>query len=277
MSRAFRLLMIAIALLCAGTALAQHAPARSEREGVPTQSEREHVPPDPPTLAMPAMSYREMADLMKMDDRAPVGKVMLDQLDWRNRHGSDALAWDAQAWYGTDYDKIWLKSEGERAAGTTEEARMEMLWDRIASRWWSTQLGIRHDFGEGPERNWLAAGVQGLAPYFFDIEATAYVGDAGRTAARFRAEYELLFTQRLILQPELELNLYGQDDPANRVMSGVSDAQLALRLRYEIRREIAPYIGFAWVRRFGRTADLLRASGEDANDLQALAGVRLWF
>ena len=223
------------------------------------------------------MSYATMAELMTMDDTAPLGKVLIDQLDWRAADGADVLAWDAQAWYGKDYDKLRLKTEGARAGGTTEHARVELLWDRIISRWWSTQLGARHDFGESPSRDWLAAGVQGLAPWFFEIEATAYFGDAGRTAARFKAEYELFFTQRLILQPELELNAYGKDDPANRIMSGLSDAQLALRLRYEIRREIAPYIGVAWVRRFGDTADLVRASGEDATDLQALAGIRVWF
>ena len=122
-----------------------------------------------------------------------------------------------------------------------------------------------------------ALGVQGLAPYFFEVEATAYFGEGGRTAARFSAEYDLLFTQRLVLQPELEFTLHGKSDPERGTGSGFSDAQLALRLRYEIRRELAPYIGVAWVRHFGNTADLLRASGEDDSDVQFLAGVRFWF
>jgi copper resistance protein B len=223
------------------------------------------------------MTYRTMADMMDMDDEARIGKVLLDQLDWRDADRATAFAWDVQSYYGTDYNKLWLKTEGERASGTTDDARVEVLWDRIATRWWSTQAGVRHDFGAGPSRDWLAVGVQGLAPYFFEIEATAYIGDAGRTAARFKAEYELLFTQRLILTPELELNLYGKDDPARRIMSGLADAELSLRLRYEIRREIAPYIGVAWVHRLGRTADLARAAGEEPRDLEALAGIRIWF
>jgi copper resistance protein B len=218
-----------------------------------------------------------MADMMDMDDKARIGKVLLDQLDWRDADGATAFAWDVQSYYGTDYNKLWLKTEGERTSGTTDDARVEVLWDRIATRWWSTQAGVRHDFGAGPSRDWLAVGVQGLAPYFFEIEATAYIGDAGRTAARFKAEYELLFTQRLILTPELELNLYGKDDPERRIMSGLSDAELSLRLRYEIRREIAPYIGVAWVHRLGRTADLVRTAGEDPHDIEALAGIRIWF
>jgi copper resistance protein B len=260
----------------------EHAPAPEstaspEEANRPTQSESEHVAPEPPASDMPNMSYREMTDLMTMDDRAAIGKVLAEQLEWRNAKGSGVLGWDAQAYYGTDYNKLWLRTEGEHTSGKTEDARAELLWDRIFSRWWSSQIGVRHDFGEGPSRDWLAVGVQGLAPYFFDIEATAYVADAGRTAARFKARYEALFTQRLILEPELELNAYGKDDPERRVMSGLSDLQLGLRLRYEIRREFAPYVGVTWVRRLGRTADLVRAAGEDASDLQALAGVRFWF
>jgi copper resistance protein B len=284
MSRASRLVLVVSALLWAGVAAAQEhshhpeaPPAPPAQDTGATQSELEHVAPDPPSSDMPDMSYKTMTELMTMDDTAPVGKVLFDQLDWRDANGADAVAWDARAYYGTDYDKLWLRTEGERASAITREARAEVLWDRIFSRWWSTQVGVRHDFGEGPARDWLSVGVQGLAPFFFEIETAAYFGDAGRTAARFKLEYELLFTQRLILQPELELNAYGKDDPANRILSGFSDAQLALRLRYEITREIAPYIGVAWVRRLGKTADLARSSGEDPGDLQALAGIRFWF
>ena len=296
MSAITRLAIPALALLSMSVALAQEnehhhempaqsAPASGEEHehqtmpaaSAATQSELEHVPPEPPSTELHDMSYREMADLMSMDDRGAVGKVLLDQLDWRNAKGADLLSWDATAYYGTDYNKVWLKTEGARASGITEDARAEVFWDRIFSRWWSSQIGLRHDFGEGPDRDWLAVGAQGLAPYFFDIEATAYFGDGGRTAARFKTRYELLFSQRLILEPEFELNAYGKDDPERRVMSGLSDLQLALRLRYEIRREFAPYVGVAWIRRLGKTADLFRASGEEASDLQALAGVRFWF
>jgi copper resistance protein B len=240
-------------------------------------AQEQHVPPDPPSTEMGAMSYETMVELMDMDDTAAFGKVQVDELDWRDSNDGDALAWDAQAFYGTDYHKLWLKTEGERARGTTEAADVELLWDRIFSRWWSLQAGVRHDFGAGPSRDWLAVGVQGLAPYFFEVEATAYFGEDGRTALRLKADYELLFTQRLILQPEIELDAYGKEDPERRIMSGFSTAQIALRLRYEIRREIAPYVGVAWVRRLANTADLARAAGEEAGDFQALAGIRFWF
>jgi len=176
----------------------------------------------------------------------------------------------------TDYNKLGFKTEGVQVGNVTEDARAELLWDRIFSRWWSAQAGVRHDFAAGPSRNWLALGVQGLAPYFFHIEATVYAGDSGRTAARFRAEYELLFTQRVVLQPLFELNAYGKDDPERHIGAGVSDLQLGLRLRYEIRRECAPYVGVAWLRSLGKTADLVREAGEDPSVVQFVAGIRFW-
>jgi len=278
------------AVLLVGTAHGQDAPETEHQhhaeqqprndaseQTMPTDSEREHVPPDPPATELHAMPYRAMTRMMGMDDTASLGKILLDRLDWRDAGGASLFAWDAQAWYGNDYNKLWLKTEGERSRGTTEGARAEALWDRIVSRWWNLQAGVRHDFGEGPSRDWVAVGVQGLAPYFFDIEATAYLGDSGRTAARFSAEYDLLFTQRLVLQPQFEMNLYGKDDPANRIGSGLSNVELALRLRYEVRREFAPYVGLVWTHRFGNTADFAQAAGEDTSDVQFLAGLRVWF
>jgi len=235
-----------------------------------------HVPPEPPATELPGMSEPEMTRMMEMNDAAGLGKLLIDQLEWRHGDGADGPAWDAQAWYGTDYDKLWLKTEGVRIGSVTDDARAELLWDRIFSRWWSLQAGGRYDFGNGPSRGWLALGVAGVAPYFFTLEATAYVGDAGRTAARLRTEYELLFTQRLVLQPEFELNAYGKDDPERHIGAGFSELQLGLRLRYEIRREFAPYVGLAWLRSLGKTAELMRDAGEDPSVFQIVAGVRVW-
>ena len=234
------------------------------------------------------MSYRAMARTMEMDDTSATGKVMFDRLEWRNASGGSAFAWNADAWYGNDYNKLWLKSEGEREhvdgptlftqnRGTTTSARTELLWDHTIARWWNLQTGLRHDSGSGDARDWAGLGVQGLAPGFFNVEATAYVGDSGRTAARVSAERDLLFTQRLILQPEFEINLYGKDDLQNGIGSGLSNLELSLRLRYEFRRELASYVGVVWARRFGDTADFARAVGEDPNDIQWVAGLRIWF
>jgi copper resistance protein B len=215
---------------------------------------------------------------MDMNDNPSIGMLLLDRLEYvHSRDGGNAMAIDGQAWYGKNFDKLWMKFEGEQADGKLQDLRTEALWDHAVATYWSTQIGVRHDFGVGPSRTWAALGIEGLAPYWFETEATFYVGPNGRTAARASFEYEALLTQRLILQPELEVNAYGKDDPQRGIGSGLSDAEVGLRLRYEIRREFAPYIGVVWHQRFGRTADLARAQGEHANDLQFVAGFRIWY
>jgi copper resistance protein B len=236
-----------------------------------------HVAPEPPQQPMPAMSNADMVQTMQMNDAASTGSLLLDQFEWRHDGGDDAAVWEGEAWYGDDYDKLWLRTEGERLQGITEDARVELLWDRIVSRWWSLQTGAREDFGDGPPRSWAALGVQGLAPYWFEVEATAYAGDAGRTAARVKIEYDLRLTQRLVVQPEAEANLYGKADPARQLGAGLADLDMGLRLRYEIRREFAPYLGVAWRRLCGETAAYARAQNLGASELQWVAGLRLWF
>src|SRR5262249_6100968 len=145
---------------------------------------------------------------------------------------------------------------------------IDVLADRVIARWWDAQAGVRQDFGRGPARTWLALGLQGLAPYWLDVEATFYVSDEGRTAARVKADYDLLLTQRLILQPYAEVNLYSKADPQRLVGSGVSDLEISLRLRYEVRREWAPYVGVGWFRRFGQSAHFARAAGEGSDEAQ---------
>jgi copper resistance protein B len=251
-----------------------------------------------------AMSYREMADTMQMDDTARFGKVMLDQLEWRDGGaGEGRAAWDAQGYYGGDYDKLWIKTEGKyvsagrdptgasSAGGASgaggrgtrgpdssgiRDADVEVLWNRVISTWWNVQAGGRQDFGPRQSRTWAAVGLQGLAPQWFETEATVYASDEGRTAARLKAQYDLLLTQRLVLQPFAEANLYGRSDPAHHIGSGLSDLEISIRLRYEVRREFAPYLGLVWLRRFGGTADLARSTAGDASDLELVAGLRVW-
>lgn len=237
--------------------------------------EREHVAPDPPQSHVHSMSYREMTAMMGMDDRSRFGKVMLERLEWQS--GNDAFAWDASAYYGGDIDKLWLEAEGERESGATRESRLELAWDRIISRWWSLRTGVRHDGGPGPVRDWVGVGVAGLAPGFIEVESTVYYGEGGRTAFRLATQHDLLLTQRLVLQPGLELAAYGSDDPEKLLGAGLSDLKLGLRIRYEWRREIAPYLGVRWVDHFGDTADLRRTAGENTHEWQWLAGIRAWF
>lgn len=213
----------------------------------------------------------------EMMDDMPSGRVLIDSAELSRGDGEHGQNLDAEAWYGGDYNKVWLKAQGERTGGRLESLRTEALWDRAFAPFWSTQLGVRHDTGGGESRNWLAAGVRGLAPYWFDVEATAYARPGGEFAARFDARYEVLFTQRLILEPQLEGNLYSHADTALGTGTGLSNIEFGLRLRYEIRRQFAPYIGVTWNRRVGSTADLARARGEDATTFRAVAGLRVWY
>jgi len=212
-----------------------------------------------------------------MDDNAIFSQLMLDQLEEQFGAGGSTLAWEGQFWAGSDLNRVWIKTEGTRTDGQTDSADAQLLYDHAISTFWDLQTGVRQDFGFAPSRSWLAFGVQGLAPYFLDVEATGYIGPSGRTAMRLRIRYELLFTQRLILEPELEANLYGHDDPARRVGSGLSNTQLSLRLRYEVQRKFAPYVGVVYERCYGQTANYLQLAGERPHETVLVAGVRIWF
>lgn len=217
------------------------------------------------------------AHALHMHGSVPAGMLLVNRLEAFHGRDANGQSWEAQGWYGNDTDKLWVRTEGERSRGKLEEGDAEVFWNRSIATFWSSQLGVRQEFGEGPKRTWAAFGVQGLAPYWFELEATGYVGAGGRTAARLRAEYELLFTQRLILQPEMEINLYGRNDPQRRTGRGISDVQFGLRLRHEFHRQFAPYVGVNWVRRVGTTADYARQDHQAVLDRQVVAGIRIWF
>ena len=204
-------------------------------------------------------------------------KVMIDQLEVRSTDGPDPWVLDAQAWVGRDLHKLWVKTEVEYVDGATEEAEVQALYSRAIAPYWDLQVGWRHDIRPRPDRDWLAIGFEGLAPYWFEVDAAAFVGEGGQVGARLEAEYEWMFTQRWVLSPELEVNLYRKNDEAVGIGSGLSDLELGLRLRYEIRREFAPYVGVNWTRKIGNTADFARDEGEDTSDVQIVAGVRAWF
>lgn len=224
--------------------------------------------------AFPDLGGMEAREMMIEDP--PQLFVLFDQLEVQDGDG-DPLSWDLKAWAGKDLDKVWLRTEGERASGHTRHAEAELLWGHAIRPWWDLVAGVRHDVEPGPSRDWAAIGLQGIAPYEFDVEATAYLGEGGRMSMRLEAEYELLLTQRLILQPLMELDWYRRDDPERMTGSGWSSLELGLRLRYEIRREIAPYVGVVHGRKLGDTADLVRAAGHDADDTRVVAGLRVWF
>lgn len=210
-------------------------------------------------------------------DERSFASLLMDRLEWVRTSDATSTAYELQAWYGRDYDRAVLKAEGDVDGGKLQEARSELLWSHAVASFWDAQFGLRYDSGTGPDHGWLAFAIQGIAPYWFEIDAAAYIGDAGRSALRLSADYELLFTQRLILQPRLEANFYGKRDVARELGSGLSDLTAGMRLRYEIRREFAPYVGIEWVGAYGGTADYVRAEGNATDETRYVAGLRFWF
>ena len=178
---------------------------------------------------------------------------------------------------GKDLNKLWIKTDGEYVDGRIEETEIQALYSRAIAPFWDLQAGWRRDIRPTPDRDWFAFGIKGLAPYYFDVDAALFVGENSRTAARLQVEYEFMLTQRLILVPEVEMNFYGKDDPAVGIGSGLADTEVGLRLRYEIRREFAPYVGVNWSHLYGQTADYAREEGEDTDDFRFVAGIRFWF
>jgi copper resistance protein B len=206
-------------------------------------------------------------------------KFAVDQLEVALGDGPDGYAWeDAQFWYGGDIDRLWLKSEGEgEFGGGFERGDVQALWSHAIDPWFDLQAGVRMNFGRGPERPHLVVGVQGLAPYWFEIDAAAFLSSSGDVTGRVEAEHDVRLTQRLILQPRVELEWALQDVPELRIGSGLSSAEAGLRLRYQIVPEFAPYVGIAYERSFGDSARFARAAGDDPSRLNLLVGVRVWF
>lgn len=204
--------------------------------------------------------------------------VMADRAEIQVREGQDAFVWEGSAWWGGDFNRLWLETEGDTGlgGGGTEEASIEAVYSRAVSAFFDVQAGARHDF-EPDGRAAAMVGVQGLAPYWFEIDAEAWLDDEGDVFSNFEAEYDLLLTQRLIFQPRAEVEIAMQDVPALGLGAGFTGISLGARLRYEIRREFAPYVGVEWARSVGETARIARAAGEDPGGVAAVAGVRIWF
>ena len=212
-----------------------------------------------------------------MGDEHYFGSVLIDRLEVVRSSDNTSAAYAVQAWYGRDYDRAVLKAEGDIDNSKVQEARTQLLWGHAVTAYWNTQLGLRHDSGEEPGRTWLAFGFQGLTPYWFELNATGYVGEQGRFALNLEAEYELLITQKLILQPRFETDLYSKQDTERGIGSGLSELAAGIRLRYEIHRQFAPYVGMEWTGVFGATADYARNAGLETKETRAVAGVRAWF
>lgn len=209
--------------------------------------------------------------------------LAFDELEWAPGIGDRPVVWDAQGWIGGDYDRLWLKTEGERSTREDEgDFEIQALYSRTVGAFWNAQAGVRLDRryggdGDGATRGLLAIGLEGLAPYWFEVASFVFVSQDGDVSARLEASWELLFTQRLVLEPELELDAAVQEVPDFGVGSGVNAVELGARLRYEIVREFAPYVGITWIRRTGGTADMARSAGAPVSDASFVAGLRVWY
>ncbi|MCD0246678.1 copper resistance protein B [Xanthomonas melonis] len=203
--------------------------------------------------------------------------VLLDRLEAVDTDRGTGQDWEARAWIGGDIDRLWLRSEGERANGRTQSAWLEAFYGHAISPWWDLLIGARQDLAPDDRRSWAAIGLQGLAPYKFETEATLYLGNGGRAALRLEGEYEVLLTNRLILQPRVEADIALTDDDRCGIGTGLEQVEAGVRLRYEFTRKVAPYIGWVHTRRFGDAAQRDAVAGERPRESQFVAGIRLWF
>ncbi|MEA9556955.1 copper resistance protein B [Xanthomonas nasturtii] len=202
--------------------------------------------------------------------------VLLDRLEAFDTDRGSGQQWEARAWIGGDINRLWLRSEGERQQGRTQDASVEAFYGHAVSPWWDVLVGVRQDIGTD-HRSWAAFGVQGLAPYKFETEATLFVGSQGRAALRLEGEYDVLLTNRLILQPRVEANIALSEDTQRGIDSGLEQLEAGVRLRYEITRRFAPYIGWVHQRSFGNRVQRATMDDEPARDSRFIAGVRIWF
>jgi len=248
-----------------------HGPAKAPAlehplEPIPTVTDADRIAAFPP-IEHGAMEHPQEIHSM----------LLVNRLEhWDGQHGN-GQAWEASGWVGGNIHRVWLRSEGERSGGRTDSANLEVLYGRSVSPWWDVLVGARQELGRGDSRTWAALGIQGLAPYKFETSATAYVGQGGQFAATVEVEYELLLTNRLILQPLVEATFTARDEPRYGNGSGLNKVEAGLRLRYEFNRRFAPYIGISHERLFGDTADYHQAAGERDRDTRWVAGVRVWF
>jgi copper resistance protein B len=270
---------LALYLSCAALQAQDHMHGHDQGHQQHGEHEHEHEHAPPLTDADRAAAFPDLGDMHATDvmhrDRLRAF-LLLDQLEVRDGdHGRDTH-WDLKAWVGYDFHRMWIRSEGHRTSGDSTRGNVELLYGRAIAPWWDLLMGLRHDFADAGSRDALAAGVQGVTPYRFEVRATAYLGERGQVTARVKAEYEMHLTRRLVLQPLFKFSWYAHDDQPYGVAAGLSELEGGLRLRYEWRRYVAPYVGVHRQVYRGGTAELVRGTGRPSRDTQLVAGVRFW-
>ncbi len=285
-------LTTAVSLLCLFAlplqAAAQPAPAHQGTHAKPTPDKAVALT-DTPSLAERMAAESQAATSGKhwpepIEDSMRFGFLLFDQLEYRMKDSADdTVRWDVQGWYGGDYNRLWMKTEGEWRTGGERggEAEVQALYSRLVAPFWDLQAGLRFDQFSGADfdrsRGFAVIGLQGLSPYRFELEPALFVSQDGDVSARLTATYDILLTQRLTLQPRLDFDAAVQSAERFGVGKGVNSLGLGVRLRYEVTREFAPYIGVQWLHRFGETADISQAGGGRSEDIAVVFGVRLLF
>jgi copper resistance protein B len=230
------------------------------------------------TLFDPSAMAEARRQLLIETGGMPTSAIFIDELEatWNDEHGG--YAWDAQGWYGGDIHRFWWKTEGDgEFENELEYAELQILYSRAITPYFDIQAGLRQSYRPDGDRTDVVLGVQGLAPYWFEVSAEAFVSNKGELTARAEAEYDLRLTQRLILQPAAEINFSADDIPEFQVASGTTGIELGARLRYELRRDFAPYIGVEWESAIGDTRDLIESDAEDAEATRLIVGIRAFF
>lgn len=281
--------LAAIALLgCANPALAQdhskmhHGPISGPEPMGTDLPAGNASAPAPPTDHYAARIFpakdieRSHRQMMNENGAQTFSFVMFNLAEYQPRQGRDGFRWDGEGWYGGDIDRLTVRTEGAFGRGV-DDAEIQLLYSRAVGPYFNAQAGIRQDLGRGPKRTYATLGFEGLAPYWFDVEGALFLSDSGDILARVEGYYDQRITQRLVLQPRAEMNLAAQNVPSSRVGAGLSSAELGLRLRYEIQRQFAPYVGVSWERKVGQTGRYARSDGEDVTSKGLVAGIRFWF
>ena len=266
-----------------------HQDDRADSQGATSPSGTDAAPgsaPPPPVshdraadryFGAEAMAAAEAAMMAGHGAAARYSKVAFDLAEYQFQDGKDGYRWEAEAWFG-DLDRLVIKSKGEGVFGEgLDHGEAQVLYAKALDPWWNLQAGVRQDLAPGPVRTHATLGVEGRAPYQFEVQAALFLSHRAELTARVEGSYDQRITQRLILQPRAELDLSAQDIADYHLGSGLTSAELGLRLRYEIRREFAPYLGVSWTRAIGETADMARAGGEPVSSTSFVVGLKSWF
>lgn len=278
------------ALVCALPASAQdasmHAHMHHEAKSpvaTPTPAQPpERMPEDMPRTPIPPVTDEDRAAaerplaVMHTHGDGVHSLVLFNRLEAWHDDAGRGLRWEGRAWIGGDVDRLWLRSEGERSGGKTDAADIEALYGHSVSPWWDAVVGVRHDTHAGAARTSIAIGLQGMAPQKFEATATAYIDAHGRVAARLGVERDIPLSAHWYVQPMVEANLQAHRDPRSATGAARSSLETGLRLRYEVSRRFAPYIGVVHERRYGMDTG---SAGPDTHDTDTrwVFGVRFWF